>query len=102
MDTGFAAIERELAEELEVARLPSGNALAHTTVLAIEVLGTTGKALGHGNARFIEGGLGNVAQEGFIERLQGLVGIGEHVPCGGLALEDAQVIVAIDQRAREA
>lgn len=102
MDAGFAAIEREFAKEFEVARLPSGGALAHTTVLAIEVLGTTGKALGHGNARFIEGGLGDVAQEGFIERPQGLVGIGEHVPCGCLALVDAQVIVAVDQRACEA
>ena len=102
MDAGFAAIERELAKELEVARLPCGDALAHTTVLAVEVLGTTGKALGHGNASFIEGGLGDVAQEGLVERLQGLFGIGQHVPCGGLALVDAQVIVAVDQRAREA
>ena len=65
------------------------------------MFGTTGKALRHGDACLIEGGLGDIAEESLVERFQGLVGIGEHVPGCRLTLEYAEVIVAIDQRTGE-
>ena len=84
-----------------IARFPGGDTLAHTTVLAVEVLCTAGEAGGHGDTGLIEGGLGDIAQEGLIEGLQGLLGIGEHVPSGGLAFVDTEVVITIDQRARQ-
>lgn len=102
VDAALATVEAELTEELEVAALPGGDTLTHAAVLAVEVLGTAGKALGHGNAGLLERGLGNVAKEGLVEHLEGLVGIGEHVPGGGLALVHAEVVVAVYQAAGEA
>ena len=98
MDRRLARIERQLAEELQVARLPGCHPLTHTTILRVEMLGTTGKAGRHGDACLLERRLGNVAQESLVEGLQGLVSIGQHVPCRRLALIDAQVVVTIDQR----
>ena len=97
VDAGLATVEREFSEELEVACFPSGDTLAHTTVLAVEVLCTAGEAGGHGDAGLVKGGLGDVAQEGLIEGFQGLLGIGEHVPCGGLAFVDTEVVIGIDK-----
>ena len=101
VDAGFTTVERELSEELEIACFPSGDTLAHTTVFAVEVLCTASEAGGHGDTGLIEGGLGDITQEGLIEGLQGLLGIGEHVPCGGLAFVDTEVVITIDQRARQ-
>ena len=46
LDTALATLEAELTKEGEIACLPSGDALTHTLVLTIEMLGTTGKAGG--------------------------------------------------------
>ena len=97
VDAGFATVERELSEELEVACFPGCDTLAHTTVFAVEVLCTAGEAGGHGDTGLIEGGLGDIAQEGLIEGFQGLLGIGEHVPSGGLAFVDTEVVIGIDK-----
>ena len=102
VDAGLAGVEGKFAEEFEIAGLPGGHALTHTTVLRIEMLRATGKTGWHGDAGLLERGLGDVAQEGLVEGLQRLVGIGEHVPRGGLALVDAEVIVAVDEGAGEA
>ena len=102
VDAGLAGVFAELAEEFEVAILPGTHTLANTTELAIEVLGTTGEAGRHAVASLLEGLVGDVAEEGFVEGLEGLVLIGEHVPGCRLALEDAEVVVGVDEGAGEA
>ena len=101
MDGALARVEREFAEELEIACLPGCDTLTHTTILRIEMLGSAGKTGWHGYAGLLERGLGNIAQEGLIEGLQRLIGIGEHIPSGGLTLIHAQIIIAIDETTRE-
>ena len=64
------------------------------------MLCATGKTCWHGDARLLEGRLGNIAQKGLVKRLEGLFGIGQHIPGGCLALVDAQVVIGVDQRAR--
>ena len=102
MDAGLTTVETKFAEEFEITRFPGGDTLTYTAVFGIEMFGPTGKALWHGDARLVESGLGDVAEESLIERLQGLVGIGQHIPGGRLTLKNAQVIVAVDQRTGEA
>lgn len=97
VDGALAGVKGEFAEELEIARLPSCNALAHAAVFRIEMLSAARKAGWHGNAGLLERGLRNIAEEGLIERLEGLVGIGQHVPGGCLAFVDAEVVIAVDE-----
>ena len=76
VDTGLTTVETEFTEEFEIACFPSRDALTNASVFRIEMFGTTGKTLRHGDARLLVGGLGNVAEEGLVERFQRLVGIG--------------------------
>ena len=102
VDGAFAGIEGKLSKQLHISCFPSSYALAYATVFAVEMLGTTSETGRHGDARLLKRGLGNVAEEGLVEGLQRLVGIGQHVPCSRLALVDPEVVVAIDEASREA
>ena len=102
VDAALAAVEAEAPEQLQVAALPSRNALAHTPVLRIEVLGTQCKPTRHGYAGLLKSRLRDVSKEGLIERLQRLVSVRKHVPRSRLALVDAKVVVAVDEAARKA
>ena len=102
MDAALAAVEAEAPEQLQVAALPSRNALAHAPVLRVEVLRTKGETARHGYARLLESRLRDVAEEGLVERLQRLVRVRKHVPRSRLALVDAKVVVAVDEAARKA
>ena len=102
MDAGLTTVKTKFAEEFEITRFPGGDTLTYTAVFRIEMFGPAGKTLWHGDARLVESGLGDVAEESLIERLQRLVGIGQHIPGRRLTLKDAQVIVAVDQRTGEA
>jgi len=99
MNGTLTAIETQFSEEFQIACLPGSHPLTDTTILGVKVLGPTGKPGWHGDARLLERGLGNIAQEGLVEGLQGLVGIGQHVPCSRLTLVNTEVIVGIHQRA---
>ena len=61
------------------------------------MLCTTGKTGGHGNTGLVEGGLGDIAQEGLVERLERLFGIGQHIPSGRLALVHTQIVITVDK-----
>ena len=102
LDAALATLEAEFAKEVEVTGLPSGDALTDTLVLAVEVLGTAGKAGGHLLFGEVVGLFGNIAQVGFVETLEGHAGVGHHVPGCGLALGHTEVVVAVDETTGEA
>jgi len=102
LDAALATLETELTKEGKIAGLPSGNALADTLVLAVEMFGTAGKTGRHLLLGEVVGLFGDVAQVGLVEALEGHAGVGHHVPGGCLALGHTQVVVAIDEAAGEA
>ena len=102
VDAGFTTFEREAAEEFEVACFPGCHSLTNTAIFAVKMFGTACKTGRHGDAGLVEGGLRYVAQEGAVEAAEGLVSIGKHVPRSGLAFTDSQVVVAVDEVARQA
>ena len=101
VDAGLATVEAKPSEEFQIARFPGSDTLSHAAVFRIEMLGAAGEALRHGDACLLEGGLGNVAQEGLVEGFQRLVGVGQYVPGRRLALIDAEIVIAVDQRTGE-
>ena len=102
LDAAFATLKTELAKEVEVTGLPSGDALADTLVLAVIVLGTAGKAGRHFLLGEVVGLFGNIAQVGLVETLEGHAGVGHHVPGCGLALGHTEVVVAVNKATGEA
>ncbi len=102
VDAALAALKAELAEPREVPRLPGSYGLADTVVFAEEVLRPVGEARGHLIFVLTVHGAGGVAQEGLVLRAQGDAFVGLDDPGGGLALRDAQVVVAAHQAARQA
>lgn len=102
VDAALAALEAELAEPREVAGLPGGDGLADAVVFAEEVLRPVGEARGHLIFVLAVHGAGGVAQEGLVLRAQGDAFVGLNDPGSGLALRDAQVVVAAHQAARQA
>ena len=66
------------------------------------MLSTAGKASRHCNPSLFECCLGYVTQECLVKRLQGLVGIGEHIPSGSFAFINAEVVVAVYQTSCQA
>lgn len=101
MDRALARIERKLAEELQIATLPSSYTLAHSSVLRVGMLRALGETQWHHIASIVKGFLWDIAEESLVEGLQWRILIREHIPGGGLALEDSQIVVAVDQRARK-
>ena len=94
VDAGVAAGLAQGAEPFQVAGLPGGDAFADAFVFAVEVLGAPSKARRHFVAVTLVHALRDIAQEGLVVGLQGHVFIGLDNPSGGLALRDAEVVVA--------
>ena len=66
------------------------------------MFGSFGETKRHHIAGVVKRLFGDIAEEGLVKRAKGLILIGQHVPCGRLALKHAQVIVRVHERAREA
>lgn len=65
------------------------------------MLRALGETQWHHIASIVKGFLWDIAEESLVEGLQWRILIREHIPGGGLALEDSQIVVAVDQRARK-
>ena len=71
VDARLAAVEAEFSEEFQVARLPCRDALPHTPVFAVVMLGPPCEPCRHGYLCLLERGLRDVAKECLVERLSG-------------------------------
>ena len=102
VDRALARVEDKLPEEFQIAGLPRRYPLSYAAVLGIEMLSPACKACRHSVFGLLVCLLRNVAQECLVKCLQRLFGVCQHVPCRGLTLIYAEVIVAVNQRACQA
>lgn len=102
MDTGFAGSIAERPKPFQIARFPGCDTLADSFVFLIEMRGSAGKASRHLVLVLEEQLLGHITQEGLLHHLDGNAGKSLNIPGRGLALRDAEIVVAVHQVACEA